>query len=125
MSYKIPDQDFTVDPAGSVPTITLNSNMSATHYHVQVQTATGWEMVVDDTGLGKAVPIKGGSIRSAADFAGKKFMWDVTLVAPTATDTVEAVLQVKIDQDGRNLLTVNDDHNITDVEQYYEYLNAH
>jgi hypothetical protein len=81
-------------------------------------------MVVDDTGLGKAVAIQGGGINSAADFAGRRFFWDITLVAQDNTTPVEAVLQVTINQDGKQLLKVNDDHFFTGQESYYEYLNA-
>ena len=123
MNYKIGDRDFTVNPKGSIPTIMFKSNMSSTHYHVQVETPAGWKMVVDQTGLGKAVPIQGGPIQSAADFPGKKFFWDITL-ASLETDPIEAVLNVTIDQDGKKLLTVNDDHQITGQESYYEYLNS-
>jgi hypothetical protein len=123
LNYQIPDKTFTVNPAGSIPTITFQSNQASTHFHVQVQSGAGWQMVVDDTGLGKAVPIQGGGINSAADFAGKRFFWDITLAA-SGTTPVEAVLQVTINQDGNQLLKVNDDHFFTGQETYYEYLNA-
>jgi hypothetical protein len=125
LNYQIPDKTFAVNPAGSVPTITFQSNQSSTHFHVQVQSGAGWQMVVDDTGLGKAVAIQGGGINSAADFAGRRFFWDITLVAQDNTNPVEAVLQVTINQDGKQLLKVNDDHFFTGQESYYEYLNAH
>lgn len=124
MNYQIPDRDFTVDPAGSIPTITFRSNQSSTHYHVQVDT-DGWKMVVDDTGLGKAVPLKGDGINAASAFPGKRFFWDITLVAQDDSKPVEAVLQVEINQDGKQLLKVDDDHFFTGQESYYEYLNAH
>jgi hypothetical protein len=125
LNYRIADKDFTVDPAGSLPTITFRSNLSGTHFHVQVHTATGWQMVVDSTGLGNAVPIQGATINSAADFAGKKFLWDITLAALSDTDPVEAVLEILIDQDGNHLLAIDDDHSVMGQETYYEYLNGH
>lgn len=123
MNYQIPDKIFAVNPAGSIPTITFQSNQSSTHFHVQVQSGAGWQMVVDNSGLGKAVPIQGDGINSAADFAGKRFFWDITLAA-NSTTPVEAVLQVTINQDGNQLLKVNDNHFFTGQESYYEYLNA-
>ena len=124
MNYQIPDKDFTVDPSGSIPTITFRANQASTHFHVQVDIG-GWQMVVDDTGLGKAVPIKGGGIKSSSDFPGKKFFWDITLVAQDDSKPVEAVLRVEIMQDGKQLLRVDDDHFFTGQENYYEHLNAH
>jgi hypothetical protein len=124
VNYKLPDKDLKVDPAGSIPTITFNSNLSSTHFHVQVKTANGWQMVVDSVGLGNAVPIKGGPIASAADFATRTFFWDLTLAADTDTDPVEATLDVVIAQDGNTLLKVDDDHSITGQESYYEYVNC-
>ena len=50
MNYKIPDAQLYVDPAGPLPTITFDSNLNATHFHVQVLTPTGWEMVLDSSG---------------------------------------------------------------------------
>ena len=125
MSYRIPDDTFHVNPQGSIPTIRFESNMSSTHFHVQVQTPAGWQMVVDDVGLGRQVPIQGGPISSAKDFAGKRFFWDITL-ANFADDTtsVEAVLDVFIEQDGNELLHKHDDHFIAGQESYYEFLDA-
>jgi hypothetical protein len=125
MSYHIPDGSFAVDPNGSVPTITFKSNLSATHYHVQVKTGGPQAaMVVDATGLGKNVPIRGGPIRSAADFAGKRFFWDITLANLDDSKPVEAVLSVEITQDGNQLFSKEDDHFITGQESYYEFLDA-
>jgi len=124
VNYQIPDKDFIVDPTKSIPTITFRSNQSATHYHVQVDLG-GWQMVVDASGLGKPVPIKGDGIKSAADFPGKRFFWDITLVAEDSTKPVNALLEVEIDQDGKQLLKVDDGHFFTGQESYYEYLNAH
>jgi ATP sulfurylase len=81
-------------------------------------------MVVDSVGLGTPVPIKGGPITSAADFAGRTFFWDITLASDDDADPIEAVLEVVIRQDGNTLLTVDDDHSITGQESYYEYLNG-
>ncbi len=81
-------------------------------------------MVVDSTGLGTPVPIKGGGINSAADFAGKRFFWDITLVAQDNTTPIEAVLQVTVSQDGQQLLQIRDDHFFTGQETYFEFLNA-
>ena len=124
MNYRIPDKTFAVGPSGSIPTITFRSNQASTHFHVQVKTGDGWQMVLDETGLGRPVPIQGGSIRSAADFPGKRFFWDITLVALDDSKPVEAVLEVTIDQDGMQLLRVDDDHFFTGQETYYEYLDA-
>jgi len=124
VNYRLADKDLTVNPAGSIPTIEFNSNLSSTHFHVQVQTANGWQMVVDSVGLGHAVAIKGGPINSAADFATKRFFWDLTLATDSETDPIEAVLEMVIEQDGNTLLRVDDDHSITGQESYYEYVNC-
>ena len=81
-------------------------------------------MVVDASGLGRPVPMKGGPIHSAADFAGKRLFWDITLASLDPTNPTEAVLQVSIDQDGTNLAVINDTHMITGQESYYEFINA-
>jgi hypothetical protein len=124
VNYRLADKDLTVNPSGSIPTIMFNSNLSSTHFHVQVQTANGWQMVVDSVGLGNAVPIQGGPINSAADLTGKELFWDLTLAASSETDPIEAVLEVVIDQDGNTLLRVDDDHSITGQESYYEYFDC-
>jgi hypothetical protein len=124
VNYRLPDKDLTVNPSGSIPTITFNSNLSSTHFHVQVKTLKGWQMVVDSAGLGNPVPIKGGPIGSAADFPGKTLFWDITLASDSGSDPIEAVLEVVIGQDGNTLLSVDDDHSITGQESYYEYLNS-
>jgi hypothetical protein len=124
LNYKLPDKTFAVDPNGPIPTITFQSNQSSTHFHVQVQSSGGWEMVVDDTGLGKAVPIQGGPITSPADLVGKHLFWDITLATQDETDTVSAVLEIVIRQGNKILADVVDTHNITGQESYYEYLDA-
>jgi hypothetical protein len=124
MNYKIPDAQLYVDPAGPLPTITFDSNLNATHFHVQVLTPTGWEMVLDSSGLSTPCVIRGGPISTPADFSGKKFFWDITLVTQNATDTVSSKLQITIKQGNNTLLTKTDTHNITDQESYYEYLSA-
>lgn len=90
MSYRIPDKSVKVDPAGSLPTIKFKANLASTHFHIQTKTPNGWVMVVDDQGLGKEVQIKGGPINSAADFAGKRIFWDITLASLDDSNPVEA-----------------------------------
>lgn len=125
MAYKIPDKSFTVNPQGSLPTIRFESNLSSTHFHVQVQTGEAeWSLVLNATGLGKDVPIQGGPIGSAVDFPNKRFFWDITLADQDGAKPVEAVLRVLIKQDGNELLRVDDDHFITGQETYYEFLDA-
>jgi hypothetical protein len=124
LNYKIPDSTFTVDPNGPIPTITFLSNQSSTHFHVQVQVQGGWQMVIDETGLGKAVPIRGGPINSAADLVGKHLFWDITLATQGETDTVSADLEVEIRQGGNLLADVTDTHNITGQESYFEYMDT-
>jgi|ERR1041385_198930 hypothetical protein len=124
MSYRIPDDSFHVDIHGSIPTIRFEANMSSTHFHVQVNTSAGWQMVVDDVGLGRKVPIQGGPIRSVSDFAGKRFFWDITLADFAGSSRVEAVLDIFIEQDGNTLLHKHDVHFITGQESYYEFLDA-
>jgi hypothetical protein len=124
MSYRIPDKTVKVDPAGSLPTIKFKANLASTHFHIQTKTPNGWVMVVDDQGLGKEVQIKGGPINSAADFAGKRIFWDITLASLDDSNPVEAVLQATIEQDGKLLLQLNDDHQITGMESYYEFIDC-
>jgi hypothetical protein len=125
MSYKMPDGTFVVDPNGPIPIITFKTNQSKTHFHVQVQTSDGWALVVDAPGTAKSAPISGGPIGSAADFAGKRFLWDVTLVTESETDPVEAVLEVLVKQGGQTIFdSGKDDHQITGQETYYEFLDA-
>ena len=81
-------------------------------------------MVVDDTGLGKPVPIQGGPINSAADLVGKHLFWDITLATQGESDTVSADLEVVIRQGGNLLAVVTDTHNITGQESYFEYMDA-
>lgn len=124
MNYKLPDGQLTLDRNGPIPTLQFDSNLASTHFHVQVLVGITWQMVVDDSGLGKAVPIKGGSLAQVSDFSGKRLCWDITLATVNESDTVTARLDVTIMQGTKQVLKVNGDHSITDQDTCYEYIDC-